>query len=606
MRYLLFVIASLMLCSLSAQNRTLDVAQPLPKKVANVIAQDAVQEMQMHPGNQDGAGAKPLRSGSCRPFYRRPAGAFYCTNFVEDGCIFSLQPGFDFLMLKPFSDYSFSSVVDDYYKDFTLVWVYDQWSENQHVAGSDLIASYDIEIVDSPTLYSYKESNPDEFTCFQFPYFFDDSPEFFPNKPCARIYSIPTHNIFTDGENLDFLLSSKTMCEGGREGNLTTRFLSYTGPVPFGDNLSGWWFGKNGGHVDGIAQAFEKPEHPYLLTGVHMVIGHVNCIAPAQLTCKVYRLEEIPQYDEEGVVTLSSQPGELIANGRATVTPSSLEMSGNLVSFMLYEEVDGLEIEYVPAIDFPILVVVDGYNDPEADGLVEFTAFASADIHSDEGYGELAYLKCPVKDEQGDFIEEYLWKGLNNYFSIGEMKTGLSIFITAELPYLVFRYDDEDGQYIFPKEGGLMEKQIGDSTTRSIEFYSWEPSRYDAWSVSCNGHDLPDWLDIKLYDGQQYGEFNYMVTAVVTAEPMPFGINYREAVVRFEFPSAYIDYKFIQHEQKPFNPCDNPDGELNVADVNLMIHFLLEDMYDDCMDLNEDGELSIADVNLLIDLILKN
>jgi len=35
---------------------------------------------------------------------------------------------------------------------------------------------------------------------------------------------------------------------------------------------------------------------------------------------------------------------------------------------------------------------------------------------------------------------------------------------------------------------------------------------------------------------------------VVTAEPLPAGVAYREAVVRFEFPGAYIDYKFMQGE----------------------------------------------------------
>ena len=35
-----------------------------------------------------------------------------------------------------------------------------------------------------------------------------------------------------------------------------------------------------------------------------------------------------------------------------------------------------------------------------------------------------------------------------------------------------------------------------------------------------------------------------------------------------------------------------------------MIDYMIEDMYDDCLDLNEDGEFTIADINVLIDYIL--
>ena len=91
-----------------------------------------------------------------------------------------------------------------------------------------------------------------------------------------------------------------------------------------------------------------------------------------------------------------------------------------------------------------------------------------------------------------------------------------------------------------------MEKQLGDHTCRSIEFRSWTPNADDAWYVSCNDEDVPGWLNIELADEMQDDQFTGLVNAEVTADPLPTGVNYREAIVRFGYPGAYVDYKFMQ------------------------------------------------------------
>ena len=109
----------------------------------------------------------------------------------------------------------------------------------------------------------------------------------------------------------------------------------------------------------------------------------------------------------------------------------------------------------------------------------------------------------------------------------------------------------------------------------------------------------------------QGGEFTGLVNAVVTADALPEGMQYREAVVRFEIPGAYIDYTFMQGtkpDPQPYLKGDvNGDGEVNIADVNALIDILLTgaDNSEGRSDVNEDGEVSIADVNTLIDIILK-
>ena len=96
-----------------------------------------------------------------------------------------------------------------------------------------------------------------------------------------------------------------------------------------------------------------------------------------------------------------------------------------------------------------------------------------------------------------------------------------------------------------------------------------------------------------------------MVFADVVAEPLPEGVEHREAIVRFEFPGAYLDYKFMQGVKviPPLDPCF---PEINISHVNYCIYLILNDMYDNCYDVNKDDEVNIADVNALIDLILKN
>ena len=52
----------------------------------------------------------------------------------------------------------------------------------------------------------------------------------------------------------------------------------------------------------------------------------------------------------------------------------------------------------------------------------------------------------------------------------------------------------------------------------------------------------------------------------------------------------------------------NGDGEVNIADVNLVLSLILSGSTDDpklaAADVNGDGEVNIADVNRIIDIIL--
>ena len=190
-----------------------------------------------------------------------------------------------------------------------------------------------------------------------------------------------------------------------------------------------------------------------------------------------------------------------------------------------------MEYEITPTIDDAIIITIDGYNEPEMENLKDFSACISADIKADEGFGELAYIKYGLPDDDGSFSGEYVWAGLNNFFTSGTMMTGFSIFITADNPFLTYNYSElEDGKYTFPDEGGLMEKTLyededGAIVTRSIEFFSYVPSADEGWTLTCNGDDVPEWLSIELIDGEEEGEFDNFVLAEVVADPLPEGVT---------------------------------------------------------------------------------
>ena len=551
-----------------------------------------------------------------RMYYRRPAGAYNCNVIVEDGCYVGMLYS-PILAVKPYTYYTFKSVVDGVGPDATYEWdvqtveLTESGYELQWVTvpGKDLTFKWGLGVFDVPTFYV---NDGDEFFMWSLQGYEMGGA---PTKPTVvnehkgRIYSVPSTMYFW-GE--DYLKSSKAFIYGGRNGDQRYPMTYITGAEPWGDNEDGYWFGKNGGImsgsgkrfcIDGIAQAFEKPTAPYLLNQVVLDCAFLEVKAQTEMTCKIYKLDGIPPYHETDVAMLPEQPGELIARGRAIIDPETDDKTGGLVFFTLYDEEDGLEYDIAPTIDFPILVAIDGYNDPEMKDLVNFTAMISSDIYSDEGFGELAYLKFGINDEAGN-LDHYEWHGLNNFFTSGEMKTGLTIFLSTELPYLTFNLDAEDGVYHFPEEGGLMEKHFGDYTVCGIEFWSWEPSADDYWWVHCNGNDVPDWLTIKLEDQMEFGEFTGIVNATVTAEPLPEGVHYREAVVRFEYPGAYQDYKFIQ--SRPIVPILPP--EPNIATVNLIIDIILGANYPEeevrRYDINGDGVVNVSDLNAVIQCIL--
>lgn len=562
-KVLLLAAAALMVTSANAQLTKSETHKvPACPQTQLFKPQPLLKEAQMRtPGSP--VVKAPKKAGAVDVWYRRPAGAFPASLVVQDGAYAGLYYA-PFISVKPYVDYTFNGYAEGQSADATYEWdvqyyTTDEAGNSQQVwetvPGMDLTMQYEYETDSVPFFYVTEPSGKFYFWNIRgFEMGGTSDKPIINAEHCATIMGVPNTMEVWDR---DILKSSKSFCYGGRNGDQRYPMSYYSGAKPYdprGEEGSGYWFGKNGGtnggsRIDGIAQVFEKPTAPYLLNQVVVDCAVLEVTAPVEMTCKIYKLDEIPAYNDSNWVALPEEPGELIAMGRATLTPETATETGDLIFFTLYGEEDGLQYDITPTIDCAILVVIDGYNEPEMANLKDFSAMISSDMYVDEGYGELAYLKLGLTDEDGN-LDHYVWAGLNRFFGgdDNEMKTGLTIFLSTENPYLTFNYNAENGEYLFPAQGGVMEKKFGDHTCRSIEFWSWTPSADDAWFVSCNDEDVPEWLNIELTDQMQNEEFTGLVNAVVTAEPLPAGVAYREAVVRFEFPGAYIDYKFMQGE----------------------------------------------------------
>ena len=463
----------------------------------------------------------PKKAGNVDVWYHRPAGAFPASLVVEDGTYAGVMYA-PYISVTPYVDYTFHGFADGESPDASFEWDVQYWRMTEDgtdseqvwetVVSHDLTMQYGYETDSVPFLYVVDPDGSYEY--FNLRGFEMGGTSGAPTivaEHCSDILSVPSTMEIWD---TDFLKSSKNFCYGGLYGNQRYPFTYYSGAEPYGSNEDGWWFGKNGYHqvdnpryfVDGIAQVFEKPTAPYLLNQVVLDCAVLEVAAQVDMTCRIYKIDEIPAYNDTAEVALPEEPGELIAMGRATLTPETEATTGGLVFFTLFGEEDGLQYDITPTIDCAIMVVIDGYNDPEMENLTDFSALIASDDETDEGFGELAYLKMGINDDDGNFTGQYIWCGMNNFFTSGTMKTGLTIFLDIANPFLTFYYAD-DAEYTFPAEGGLMEKTIeypsGESvTTTSIEFFSWVESADEGWMLSTpDGQEVPDWLHITLTDG---------------------------------------------------------------------------------------------------------
>lgn len=327
-----------------------------------------------------------------------------------------------------------------------------------------------------------------------------------------------------------------------------------------GDASTSSWFGKNEkGNTNACATAFEKPQNPYLLTKVNILFANANFTDSVKLYCRVYRLNEIP--DSANAVPT---PVELIAKGSAWLTENNIVyQSGRwgTLEFAMKQTYEGVDYDAIPEINFPIMVVVGGYNDPN---MKQFTLFVSRD-NNDEGFGELGYL-CNI-DENGDLIDARGFVG--NWQSL-VLHSAPSIFIQQMYTYMMVQKDEE----LNPNtEEDLTFNANPQGDTRTEDFNSYIGSE-GLWQVTTvDGEAVPSWVTVTMVDGKQGTSNNYTGHTDVTfdVEPLPEGTESREVKIRFWYPGSEVIYTVKQQaDHSAVTHIDADRDDANAATYNMM------------------------------------
>lgn len=507
-----------------------NAAKPIKFDLGNVCVREA--EIATSPSQLKKAPAtKAARSGA---FYARPDGAYYI-NWDEGGAGYVLP----FLFGKPFTTYTYQNLTEG---DATYSWEY---YKLEKVNGKNQEVPYTTDTKDLSYDYGYtsltvpilKATFASGASSYQLGGNKQGQPvvatSFFATQYANEALKSPTEDY------CDLLANAHYY--GSSDRTATSQYgWGYSSGRDKQGNSTGFWYGKNTVGFDIFGGAFEKPTKPYILNNVYFYATQLKVTGDAPITATVYRLEHMFPYLEGKPVQIGEaevNEEAVVARGSVVLTKENTKNGVGIYKIPLKEIEDGLEYEVTPEIDFPILVVIDGLGGDN----VQSASLLATEDEVDEGKGELAFLGNK---------ESNVFRGLNNFFTSGEKKSGLSIFIGQTNPFLVFNYNAEDGKYKFPDNGGTLVREYGQAMDY-VSFYSSNSS--EEWDLSCNGADVPEWLTIELSDQMEEGKFSGEVRAKVTAAALPAGVPYREAKVKFHTLGDYQEFLFTQGEPSGIN-----------------------------------------------------
>ena len=477
-----------------------------------------VESAQMATPAQREAAKKVAKNATVKAWYNRPAGSFYRSVTSTGGAFYSpaiMNPSW-----RPVTWPNASEGADSY------SWSYEKYnSEIKDFATytsseADLTDSWIWESAYAPTLTATSGGATDTYQLFANYY----------NKATGEnelkqgfAYFCPDPRATFEESNLDCYVSPKLWAAGVREQSPALSqgggMVYLTGAKDADGGKEGCWFGKNYGGWNAMGLYVEKPAISYALRGLHVYYAAEGITGETPLTADVYAATK----NEADSVIL----GDLLYTAKGTLAADAAEE-------------DGLEYEVVADINQPIMIVLHGYENAQAS---LFTMFVTKDW-CDEGYGQHGYMM--VVDDQGTPLNKPGFIGLDGFFSVSLGTTAPSIFLDVEWPMMEWNYTFEDGAYNFPVEGGKLVKTPAEGYTFDyISVFSTKSS--ELWTVLTeDDQDVPEWLTLEIADVVENDEFTNEVQIEATAAPLPEGVSYREAKVKFSVPGASLVYNFSQ------------------------------------------------------------
>ncbi len=162
----------------------------------------------------------------------------------------------------------------------------------------------------------------------------------------------------------------------------------------------------------------------------------------------------------------------------------------------------------------------------------------------------------------------------------------------------------------------LKDPTVAPNNWSLVNYYTWDSSNKQ-FNGNWPGQTI---TDTQIVNGVKFYRYSYMITGKDYYMNFVFNqgasagqtvdVTYVNKTSFFEVTSQTSHYsvKDVTDEYLPYldvNANDvNNDGEVNIADVNALISFILSGA--NVGDVNGDGEVNIADINAVIDYILKH
>lgn len=351
--------------------------------------------------------------------------------------------------------------------------------------------------------------------------------------------------------------------------------------------------------LEGLLQFMPAPASPYIINNVRWLAYWKSTIG----------------YDLKFSVLKQNEDGsfETIATTSTPLAAQS-EFRGAYHLFPLKTQLSGGVEQEGVVIDGPVIFMLHGFHEEGMDeGVTNFLSPIEM-MYSD-------YMEMTQYWDAGSMVSfDYNNNGTTERYTSAETIQGgyywnydenimrdtvvytssYPVFFDVEFPFIY----SEESEIEMPVAGG--DKEVLVMSNQMSEL----------WEVTDeNGEfDLPEWITFETVDQQdaELGIFNDSTNVTFTVDPLPDGVEGRQAKIlfcypSFEAPAVVKEFVIKQGTVQDVVAGDvNGDGVCNSADVTALYQFILNN--DDSKivngDQNGDGTINSADVTAVYKIIL--
>ena len=256
------------------------------------------------------------------------------------------------------------------------------------------------------------------------------------------------------------------------------------------------------GKVTGVANYYDKPASPYVLTSVWLPLYKCQSLSKSlRFNCTIYKVA----IEEDGTTTITD---EVIANTFTTAGDVVLTSAGTYI--MTFNFTDAV------IIDEPVMIYIDGFQQKN---LINIAPLAQPLPHdSDKNYALLS-----LETSNSSYILYPLEGLITNADGIGNAKSSFCIHSNAIFPYL---YSIDGYTFEVPDAGG-------NKTFTCDTYFSPED-----WTIE----GMPEWCTLE----KSLDESTGTVTLKFTAESMPSDMDGRSANVKITSLCNDITFTILQ------------------------------------------------------------